>query len=292
MKHFFIILISLVGLIGFSQTNQTPEPPQLNITFLLDLSDRISTTKYPNSPEHYQRDLGVIKAITEIFKDEIKRLGLYKAKGRMRVVFSPIPRLPQINQKASELMIDLSQYSFQETGKKREIYQTIADKYEQNLEIIYNEIIKNNEYVGSDIWRFFKNDVKNMCVANEGNYRNILIILTDGYLYHTQSKNIKKGNRTTVMTPVSLRSNNLRGANWREVFDQKDFGYITERKDLQDLEVLVLEVNPSKENIQDEDVIRAYLEKWFKEMKVKRFEIYNTDLPTNTQHRLKNFFRQ
>lgn len=289
MKHFFIILVSLVGLIGFSQKE---EKPQLNITFLLDLSDRISTQKNPNTPEHYQRDLGVIKEITKIFKDEIKNLGLYKAKGRMRVIFTPIPRLSSINQKASELMTDLSQYSFQETSKKKEIYKNITEKYQENLNKIYMEVIKNNEYLGSDIWRFFKNDVKNMCIANDGNYRNILVILTDGYLYHKQSQNEKKGNRTATISPISLEKNKLRTPNWRKTFDEKDFGYITERKDLQDLEVLVLEVSPSQKHIQDEDVIRAYLEKWFKEMNVKRFEIHNTNLPANTKILLKNYFNK
>ena len=41
---------------------------------------------------------------------------------------------------------------------------------------------------------------------------------------------------------------------------------ITTREDLQELEVLVLEIIPSAEYKNDEDILKAYLTKWFREM--------------------------
>lgn len=268
-----------------------PQEEQLNITLLLDLSDRIDPKVSPNTPEHYQRDIAIIEEFVDIFRKDIATKGGYKAKGRMRVIFSPPPQDPEINKMVSELDIDLSKYSFEQTSEKKKIYESIAQTYSQNLEKAYQTTINTQKYIGSDVWRFFKNDVKDYCVASESHFRNILVILTDGYLYHSQSKD-KQNNRTAYLSPTLIQSSGLRSANWREKFDQGDYGFITTRSDLENLEVLVLEVTPSKKSIQDEDVIKAYLEKWFKEMNVKRFEIYNTDLPSNTKIRIERFLNK
>lgn len=263
---------------------------QLNITVLLDLSDRIDPKLHPNTPEHYLRDIAIVNELALFFKDNIEKKGGYKAKGRMRVVFSPVPQDTDINNIVSEMNIDLSKYGYNETQQKKKIFDNILTIYSQNLEKVYQTTISTKKFLGSDVWRFFKNDVKDYCVASEPHYRNILVILTDGYLYHVQSKDIQ-GNRSAFLTPTSLQNNGLRNKNWREKFEQGDYGFISTRSDLENLEVLVLEVNPSAKNIGDEDVIRAYFEKWFKEMNVKRFEIYNTDLPSNTKTRIEKFLK-
>lgn len=41
--------------------------------------------------------------------------------------------------------------------------------------------------------------------------------------------------------------------------------------------------------LNDEDVIKAYLSKWFDEMNIKKYEIYNSDLPINTKTRIEKF---
>lgn len=293
LSSFILILLSLF-LIQCGKDNQdekqnknTPKEKQLNITFLLDLSDRIAPNKYPNSPEHYQRDIAIINDFVSIFKNDMEKKGGHKAKGKMKVIFSPQPQDANINKIASELNIDLSNV---EVSKKKEIFESISDSFVKNLETIYQNTIQSKNYIGSDIWRFFKNDVKDYAISTDENYRNILVILTDGYLYHAQSKDIQ-GNRSAYLVPESIKANQLYGNNWRNTFEDGDFGFISTREDLDNLEVLVLEVNPIKERLNDEDVIRVYLEKWFKEMKVKRFEIYNTDLPNNTKMRIENFLK-
>jgi hypothetical protein len=54
---------------------------------------------------------------------------------------------------------------------------------------------------------------------------------------------------------------------------------------------MILEVNPSPQHKNDEDIIRAFLGKWFGEMKIKNTVIYNTDLPESTKRRIENFFK-
>lgn len=275
---------------GGNGTTPTPTPSNekhLNITFLLDLSDRIEPSKYPASPEHYQRDEAIVKDFVEIFKNDMNKKGGYKAKGKMKVIFSPQPQEQNINKIASELNINLSTMK---AAEKKEVYNTLDDKFTGNLSKIYDLTLAQKNYIGSDIWRFFKNDVKDYAITDEPNYRNILVIITDGYIYHKDSQT-QQGNRTSYLTPVSINTNGFRNKDWKQKFEQGDYGFIASRKDLDNLEVLVLEINPEKNYLNDEDVIKAYLSKWFEEMGIKKYEIYNSDLPVNTKTRIEKFLK-
>ncbi len=274
-----------------SEKTETPvatnSDKQFNITFLLDLSDRIEPSKYPISPEHYQRDEAIVKDFVDIFKQDMGKKGGYKAKGKIKVIFSPQPQDPNINKIASELNIDLSAMK---PAEKKNVFNTLDNKFSGNLAKIYDLTLAQKDYIGSDIWRFFKNDVKDYAVIDNPDYRNILVIVTDGYIYHKDSQEQQK-NRTSYLTPELITKENLRFGNWRNTFQQKDYGFITNRKDLQNLEVLVLEVNPEGNSLKDEDIIKAYLSKWFEEMGVKKYKIYNTDLPVNTKTRIEEFLK-
>ncbi len=301
MKKINILFIAIILLFGCgnNSTNKKEEKEknnssininkQLNITFLLDLSDRIEPTKYPNTPEHYQRDMAIINQFIDIFKADMEKKGGFMAKGKMKIIFSPKPQDPEINNIASKLNIDLS--VCKNPKEKKVIFDNLTHTFSENLKIIYDKTISSKKYIGSDIWRFFKNDVKDYTIINDDNYRNILVLITDGYLYHKNSKN-KKQNRTTYLLPNTIEGSGLRKSNWENSFKNGDYGFITERTDLDDLEILVLEINPSKNHLDDEDVIKAYLSKWFKEMNVKKFKIYNTDLPEYTKTRIEKFMNE
>jgi hypothetical protein len=290
MKHLFSI--TLIALLlaacneGKDSENNTKkanlQAKQLNISILLDLSDRISPKINPDAQKNDKEN---IKTITEFFKSNMALLGAYKAKGKIRVFFSPPPANPSINSIVSKLIIDCSKM---DNKQRKHVYDTITGLYALNLDEIYNETIATSSWEGSDIWRFFKDDVRDFCVEKDTTYRNILIILTDGYLYHKQSM-YNNNNRFTYL----LGNTNLdvyRKQNWEQLVEQNDFGIMAERKDLSDLEVLVLEVraeNPTKKI--DEDILRFLWKKWFTEMNVSHYEVYCSDLPANTKTRIENF---
>ena len=259
---------------------------QLNITILLDLSDRIEPSKYPNTPEHYQRDMEIVNHFVNIFKNDMETKGAYKARGKLKVLFSPKPKDPSINTIASTLNIDLSKSK--NAQEKKIVFDKISEEFRKNLTTIYKTTIETSNYMGSDTWRFFKNDVVDYTITKDKNYRNILVLITDGYMYHVNSRQ-NNGNRTTYISPNKLKEWGLRENNYQEIIDSQDFGFITTQKNLENLDVLVLEVNPSKKYLDDEDIIRAYFGKWFNEMGIKKFKIYNTDLPEYTKTRIDNF---
>jgi hypothetical protein len=272
---------------GQQGTPVKPQEKQLNISILLDLSDRISPQINPATPEHYQRDIENIKTVTEFFKANMVHLTAWKAKGKIRIFFSPAPSTPIVNEIASKLNIDCS--TMDNKGRKK-VHDTISGLFAQNLAEIYKQTIATSTWEGSDIWRFFKDDVKSYCVAKDTTYRNILIIFTDGYLYHKQSF-IRNNNRFSYLLESNIRQ--YRRMNWQELIDGDDFGIISEVKDLNNVEVLVLEICAEKSsNKIDEDILKYTWQKWLEEMNVSHYEVYSSDLPTNTKTRIEVFLNK
>lgn len=286
------ILLSFAFLLlyGFTngQSTKTSQTSQLNITILLDLSDRIDVKKYPEKPEHFERDIANIKYVTEMFVHDMEKRGTFMAKGKLKVVFSPKIQDPNVNLYAQKLNIDLSAM---DNKQKKDIHDNLTSIFSSNLSKIYESALSSKKWIGSDIWRFFKNDVKDYCVDRNPDYRNILIILTDGYIYHVDSKD-QNNNRFAYLLPENITKYKLRNnPNWEQELKKQDFGLISKRSDLESLEVLVLEVSPSPSYKNDEDIIKVVLSKWFDEMKVNRYAIFNSDLPEYTKTRISDFIK-
>jgi hypothetical protein len=262
-----------------------------NISILLDLSDRV--IEPPMNPSQKVRDLEIISSVIDVFRGNMKKKGAYLAKDKMRIIFSPPPSDPNVNNIASRLSVDLSKL---DNASKKEVYDNVEKDFEDGLEEIYDLTIDNSKWLGSDIWRFFKYDI-DLCIEQDPSYKNILIIVTDGYLYHKQSelvKDPKHPNQTAFITPKYLeRKEFWNNPNWKEKFESEDFGLISHDRNFDNLDVLVLEINPSPNHRDDQDIIRAYLVKWFEEMGITSpsLAIYDTDLPVNTKRRIELFFK-
>ena len=254
----------------------------LNISILLDLSDRISPTKFPNQTmEYYLRDVGYINSVAEAFKNHLNTKRVIQADDKIQLFFDPAPFNPEINKISNDLKIEITKDNI----SKEEI-DKIKEKYTSESLEIYKLAIKDNNYVGSDIWNFFKNKINDYCI--EDNYRNILVVLTDGYIYFKNSK-IQEGNMTTYLTPEVIRANGLNKSNWSETMINKKNAFIPTNTDLSNLEILVLGINPNTKNAYEEDVIKAYWTNWFETMKVKRYEIHSSELPSDMDKVIETF---
>lgn len=286
----FIVFILLCGwLCGCNNKTDTeqvePQAKQLNISVLIDLSDRIDPKIHPASPEHADRDKAIIHELINYFKKDMETLGAYNSKGRFTVFMYPYPEIANIANIQQELFIDLSEM---EVKEKKEKYDNMEKNFSNALEEIYAETIRINNYPGSDIWRFFKNDI-DLCISDDTNYRNILVILTDGYIYDEQTT-AQNGSRVQNLTGKTIRKYRT-VADPISAMERDDFGLITPRNDLQNLEVLILEVSPENNNQKDEDILKYCIEKWIKEMGVSHYAVYKTDLPAITAQRIESFIK-
>ncbi|AQW93175.1 hypothetical protein CMT56_09290 [Elizabethkingia anophelis] len=275
---FFIFIILLLQSCKKEESpksgeGNTSQIENLNISFLLDLSDRIDPVKYPNSSmPYYQRDILYIRSVEQAFVNSVKKKRLLLLNEQMQVFFDPEPQNPQMNKLSQQLKVKFSKSS-------PKVYIENVDKnYAGILPQIYQSAIHGKQYAGADIWRFFKNRVKDYCIENK--HRNILVILTDGYMYHKDSK-LTVGNKSSFITPEFIRSKKLTTSNYKELIAKNKLGFIPATEGLQNLEVLVLGINPSKNNPYEEDVIREYWTDWLTAMGVKKFYIKNADLPSN-----------
>lgn len=254
----------------------------LNISLLLDLSDRIDPKKYPNpTMDFYKRDAAYIKTVAKAFDAHLRTKKIKDMNDKIQLFFDPEPLNPEINLLSKNLKIEITKAT-----ASLEILDKIEKAYTTFPEKIYELAIKDNQYIGSDTWKFFKNKAKDYCVETE--YRNILIILTDGYIYHENSK-IREANQTTYLTPQTIRNFKLNTPKWKANFEKENFGFIPATNDLSNLEILVLGINPNKNNPYEEDVIEMYWKNWFTEMGVKHFEIRKADLPSDMDKLIKEF---
>lgn len=262
---------------------------KLNITVLLDLSDRISPSLNPSNPEHFQRDTALICYLVDYLRSKMRKESLYMAKDKLKLILQPAPADANINNLVKSLSFDLARM---DVKSRKVVYNTMKKTFQEGLNTVYSKAVQQADWPGSDLWRFFKNDVKDLAVDTDSSYRNILIIFTDGYIFHSDSRD-KKDNRYAYILPELFDKYKLRQSrNWPEKIKELDFGLISKRADLQDLEILVLEVNPSTKYRNDEDIIREVLNKWFSEMKVKRWSIFNSDIPLNTTSKMEAFLQK
>jgi len=265
LLHLFLIPL----IIGVFIEESMAQNQNLNISFLLDLSDRIAPQK---NPDFYQRDLGYIKSVETAFVNHIKGKKIILLNDQMQVFFDPIPKIPNIELLSQQLKINFNP----KTDKKAIL--SIDKIYTQVSSKIYTHTIKDNYYVGSDIWKFFKNNVQNYCIKDK--QRNILVILTDGYMYHQNSKFLDKG-KSSYITPAFIQSKKLTSSDYKSIMKKNNLGFISFPYNLKDLEIIVLGINPSKQNPYEEDVIKKYWTDWFTAMNVKKFHLITTDLSAN-----------
>ncbi|WP_242156373.1 hypothetical protein [Aestuariivivens sediminis] len=260
----------------------TNDVQNLNISFLLDLSDRIDPEKYPNpSMEYFLRDVEYIKSVSEAFYTHLKRKKVRQMNDKIQMYFDPEPRNQNINSISEDLRFNVSRQN-----ASLELLDEIKEFYAEKPIKIYELAIKDDKYVGSDTWRFFKTKVNDFCI--EDGYRNILVILSDGYIYHKDTK-IRQDNQTTYLTPQDIRAFKLDTNNWDEKMSTENYGFIPAAENLDNLEILVLGINPDTKNDFEEDVIMSYWSNWFNEMKVKRYEIKTAGLPSDMDKIIKDF---
>ncbi|UIR54851.1 hypothetical protein LZQ00_11235 [Sphingobacterium sp. SRCM116780] len=248
----------------------------LNISILLDLSDRIDPIKNASpAMEFYKRDLGYIESISKAFEAHLRKKPIRQINDQIQVYFDPEPSSTEINSLAKELRM-----SFNKETVSKEAIARISPQFASISEKIYMQAIHDKKYLGADIWGFFKTKVKDYCI--KPNYRNILFILTDGYVFHENSKFMEE-NRSSYLTPQLVKALGLKTSAYKDVMQKQNCGFIKATDGLTELEVVVLGINPVKNSPFEGDVIDEYWKNWLQDMNVKEpiTAPILADLPTN-----------
>lgn len=271
MKKFIIFIEIFATILLSSCVNDHEEKPDqnrpINITVLLDLSDRIERDNI--SPNQKTRDIALVNYIGSKFKNHaIKGGKLTISKDHLKVMFYPDPKISQVSVIAKNLDINLAKLN--PTEKKMHLM-GMDSVFNEGLEILYSKTLKDQNWVGCDIWGFFSDKkVDNFCMTDST--RNILIILTDGYLYHINNK-IQENESYSYITSKTADSPNSK--------------LIVRRNGLENLEVLVLEVNPMKPAHFNK--IQTTIEEWLGAMGVEKKMVVETDMTNNIEDVIDHF---
>lgn len=248
-------------------TNGDSDLP-LNISVYLDLSDRITRDLTPTQKE---RDMAIVGYIADYFKEHTQGPKILQSKNSMKVFFYPAPKNTKVATLAGELNVNMQKY---QGVNKRIALENMRSKFNENLNLIYDMAIEANKFPGCDIWDFFsnKNNVDIQCIRK--GFRNILVILTDGYLFD-ENHMVQDGDAYSYISSTTLKNPNS--------------SLIVKRAGLEDLEVRILEVNPKEMSHRDHLV--SILENWLKDMGVKQenITVVETNLPSTTQTVIESF---
>ncbi|MDE6485525.1 MAG: hypothetical protein K2L14_09060 [Duncaniella sp.] len=284
LRLFALIFFSVLGLLlltqcgskvtnGGSDVSDNPNQEEekidkrklpVNLSVFIDLSDRIAYNSI-----YIERDMEIVDQLVDYFIDcSYANSNLPRSKNKFNIFFYPLPSDNSVAMLAKGLNADLSVLN---PGEKKDKLDELKESVETNLSQIYALAIKDQKFIGCDIWGFFSDKkVDNLCMLP--GYRNILVILTDGYLYHIENKK-QEGNAYSYLNGQNLM---LPGTS-----------LIVARNGLQDLEVLMLELNPK--SINQFHTMQEIIENWLRGMGVEHFMVVQTDVPVNTEKYVKAF---
>lgn len=274
LKFLYEIYIYLIILLPFyiccscsnggtdSSINNVSKP--LNLCIFVDLSDRIEKEK--DNMNQADKDQMIIKGLVNSFISKQVKEGFQKSEDSFQIVFYPAP--DGAHEIADNLSLNLKNIE----GPKKGSILDFKNNYAKNLEKLYSRARNEHNYFGSDIWGFFKKDkVADLCKPG---YRNVLIILSDGYIFDDNNK-IVDGKYFSFILPKTLAI--------------KDSGLIPCKISNSDIEIYFMECNPIPQT--DYEKMKSVLEDWFKQMGISKVDIQDTDIPQNTlNHLLKNIF--
>lgn len=256
----------------------------INLSILMDLSDRISPTKHPNSTmDYYKRDLGYIKSISEAFINHLSGKKIISIDDRIQTFFDPPPGNQSINNLSDQL-----KFYVNKSNVSKSLISEISTKYTSIADSIYQLSIRDNHYIGSNTWGFFRDNISDYCLRD--GYNNILVILTDGYMYHKDMIR-REVNKTSYLRPEDIRRFRLTTADWHDIYSSKGYGFLPANINLSKLNVLVLGLNPQPGNSYEKDVLVQYWKDWLLQMGIEaeNISIKASELPSNLDLTIKDF---
>lgn len=223
----------------------------LNVIIVPDLSNRIIDTE--NNIDQIRRDSVIISTIRESFENNVK----VKMNSNDKLIIDITDRKQaggKIGELADTIMYDLSNFR----DKINKLYFSskktqFTDGVKKLYDAAYDFELKNPKGGGADFVSYFSTKLKAKIqkTSLDHNYRNVLIILTDGYLEATKPSG-------EIVSYIKQKPNEL-----LETSDSK----------FKDLEVYVLEFNRKKSaNDIEENNLKKWWISWLRSMNVKNVE--------------------
>lgn len=247
------------------QATTNPLVRPLNISIYLDLSDRIKPDGTAALSQQ-DKDIAIVDYLANYLKNRAVSQKILPCKDRIKVFFYPAPTDAKVALLSEKLELDLGTTEMK--AKKQRLI-SFTDEFRESLEQIYASTIQTSSWLGSDIWGFFNKPIDNYCIKD--GYRNVLVVLTDGYIYDANNKRDDGNGERNYILPRTIQSTQH---------------LIVGRAGLENLEVLMLELNSSP---RDQTKMEQLITDWLKAMGVQKCYVGETDVPSNTKMIVEKF---
>ena len=282
MKNILCQLIIVSASILFAKNTFSQIPPKTNIIIYCDLSDRLVRKN------QVEIDRILLNEVLENFKNVM--LSKYKGgqlwtNDKLSIHFNPpIAGLDL----ASSLEID---FSLIPKNQKLKVFTDLFPKDKEpvmltNIDKLYvKAMAQYPKFPGSDLFSFVKNDMPNLINSE---FENILIIISDGYIYMDKKNPKRVGNRLGHLEGSSLDPLRLEGNGWFKKYTEDKWGLLNTGVELNHLSVLVLEfypdcinnpnnpktkIRPLKPCLYELDILQQFWKDWFAKMGVENVKI-------------------
>ena len=275
----FISTFSATGLLA-APGNATPGatgaassgPMATNLVVVLDLSDRIDPRRHPGQAE---LDRKLLEGLVGVFEEKVRR-GLYLlSRDRLSIAVAPQESGYQgeVLSLADRLRIDMNELNTSRGLRGKPAFDRARDAAVAGIRDLYRLAGSERGYVGADLWSFFRDRLPGH-LAPEGSARNVLVVVTDGYINFdpdVERARPRQGGRASFMQVSSLRG----VSGWRTQLARADQGLIAFGPVCRGAEVLVVGLRYN--DLRDQPVIEGYWTKWLGELGASRVQLLPAD---------------
>lgn len=249
-----------------------PPPTNLNLIIVPDLSTRIADTL--NDPEQIKNDTTLLNFIWNCFVAKTK----LKSNTKDRLILDVTDEYQaagQFHTIANNLIFDLAQHK----GKSNRLFfDQKGNQFNDNVKRLYD--LAKQKTLGADYYYYFNNLLSKYIQKPTlfDNYRNVLIILTDGYLEAQNKKRTGIAFYTGSLSERKITCSKMRSSKSVNVAtDIKPIPDCTTH--FTDLEVLVLEIKERHTTSPQEpfdsgtpcdfEILKSMWTNWFKQIGIK-----------------------
>jgi hypothetical protein len=263
-----------------------PRPKYINLIIVPDLSRRIIDSI--NNPNQSINDIKLLNIIFKNFESSVKNKGLTKdqlmvdltdpdqASGKFREIADSLVFTPYISKSSTN----------------RKYFEGMSKQFEKHIDSLYKLAVKNP--VGADFTIYFnrklENHIKKSNIFEE--YRNIVIILTDGYL--EAEHNLYTGSEWQL---AKICNDHKKGISMENSIDSAKIWIPSLNQRFRDTEVFLFEINERKKGQNcDFDILRIQWKKWLLSMGIKNvnepFFFQNEDAILHSSQKIKDLLNK
>lgn len=254
----------------------------INLTIFLDLSDWIAPENRKNKSIPTQEYcVGYIQSCASALVGSMVKIPLPSLDARIRVIAEPTPNQNDLN----ELIGDLN-VQFDKSNLTIEDLENFVESYKEKSEQLYQYALKEQKFPGSDLFTFIDSKVTGKAI--EPKHKNVLVIISDGYMYFEDNLRNIDG-KTSYITASKIKEFGLITSSWKTIYQADKRGFVPLSKNYEDLHVLLVGLNP---NVQSNDYEREVLKKYWTDWlgpSVADFDIIEIDLPSSVNEQIQEF---